>query len=165
MGVFIESAASVAWSTLPPIWPRIVSARGCVLRGIVRYSSIAVVAAVRHEQARPIGKRKARKIQREVANPSDKCGLPLLSVPFDTVHNTGLSMKVVVELASESGKVSVNALFGTAAVHVGLADLHIRRVHRSWSGIEFQIRMRLYPRSVTKSRVPSEVTLTGFSIF
>src|SRR5215469_6339610 len=85
-------------------------------------------------------------------------GLWAGSVPLDCVQSAGVSLFVVSveEVAAEPAK----ALLATEPVMSGWPISTSAGVPLA-VGIEFQISTRLLPRSVTKRRVPSEVTDTG----
>src|SRR5207302_10002557 len=84
-----------------------------------------------------------------------KVGLPLVSVPVAVAQRTGVCLPVVVSV--------LNALFGTELFRSG-CPIAASAGAALLEGIVFHIRTRLYPRSATNSRTPSEVTDTGFSM-
>src|SRR5215471_8406413 len=85
-------------------------------------------------------------------------GLLAGSVPVETVHITGLCLFVVS--VDDVAAVPVNALLGTEEVMSGCQSSRSAGCW-FWVGMEFHISTRLWPRSVTNSRCPSEVTDTG----
>ena len=99
----------------------------------------AIVAAVGDEQPLAIGEREARKVHGRFAEPGIG-GFVVGTVPFDG-H-------------------SAAELFAIAVLMIRLTHGDIRRA-AFVVGIEFQITTRLWPRSETKSRTPSDETETG----
>src|SRR5690348_11367032 len=89
-------------------------------------------------------------------------GLPAGSVPFEAVHKTGASLWTVsvdaVAACPEKALLAIE-LFRSGWPTTKLAGAAFE------VGMLFQIRTRLKPRSVTYSRIPSEVTATGLSRF
>ena len=90
-----------------------------------------------------------------------KVGLLSRSIPVDTGQSTATSLSVVSveDVAADP----VNALSATELTRSGCPRATSAGAPLA-VGILSKIRTRLKPRSVTKSRVPSEVTDTGVSM-
>src|ERR1022692_810498 len=83
-------------------------------------------------------------------------GLPLVSLPLETVQSTAVSLRVVSPGTSEKELLATELLRSGCPTATSAAAAFT-------DGIAFQMSTRLKPRSATKRCTPSEVTPTGFS--